>query len=241
MTAHSVSGKYPVSPSLQMPVAFHHDQAVRDRLRAGCRTLAETDPGLALAASQVDQLLDFLAELGRWNRAYNLTAVTDPAEMVDRHLLDSLVVRPWLAADRILDAGTGAGLPGVPLAIACPEKHFLLLDSNGKKIRFLNHLRRTLRLDNIEPVQGRLEALDLDPPPVEILARALAPLPKLVDWSARWLDGGARLLAMKADLPPDERAGVPDAYNVAVETLNSPDPAVARCLVIVARAAGAGS
>lgn len=217
------------------------DEALQRRLQAGCRVLA-CDAGIPPdwpGPGCIPRLLDYLAELSRWNRAYNLTAVTDPAEMVDRHLLDSLSVWPHLRAGRILDAGTGAGLPGVPLAIACPDRHFILLDSNGKKIRFLNHLRRTLGLDNIEPVQGRLESAGIDPPPGEILARALAPLPKLVAWTERWLDGGARLLAMKADLGREERNGVPDAYNVAVETLNSPDPAARRCLVIVTKAAGA--
>lgn len=204
------------------------------RLAAGLERL-----GCSLPPGAVDRLLTFTGELARWNRAYNLTAIADPEEMVDRHLLDSLAVRPWLSAERILDAGTGAGLPGVPLAIACPEKHFILVDSGGKKIRFLKHLCRALGLDNVEPVQGRVETLVMDPPPGDIVARALAPLPRLVDWTARWLDGGARLLAMKADLDPDERAGVPDAYNVRVETLNPPDPAVARCLVIVEKAAGA--
>ncbi len=192
--------------------------------------------GLELSAAQSDNLLAYLALLGRWNRAFNLTAVDEPDAMVDRHLLDSLSILPWLRSERVLDAGTGAGLPGVPLAIACPDRHFVLVDTNGKKVRFLRQVRRELGLDNIEPVHGRLEHLDADQHPAgDIVARALAPLPRLVERLEAWLARGARLLAMKARLEQSECESVPSGYNVDRIELEVPGIAARRCLVIVSR------
>ncbi|MDT8410514.1 MAG: 16S rRNA (guanine(527)-N(7))-methyltransferase RsmG [Wenzhouxiangellaceae bacterium] len=187
----------------------------------------------SLAPDRRQAMLDYLHELVRWSRAYNLTAVTEPLEMVDRHLIDSLSIRPFVQADRVLDVGTGAGLPGVPLAIAEPGRHFMLIDSNGKKVRFLRHIQRTLSLDNIEPVHARLEQLAPAPGACDVIARALAPLPRLVDWLAPWLARGGRLLAMKAQLEESERSGVPDAYNVRIEPLRWPGQRAERCLAIV--------
>jgi len=175
----------------------------------------------------------FLAELVRWNRAYNLTSITGPDEMIERHVIDSLSILDRLRGRRILDAGTGAGIPGLILAIAEPDRHFVLADSNLKKIRFLKHVGRNLDLTNVEPVHARLESLSLDPPPDEIVARALAPLPRLVDWLGPWIDSGARLLAMKGRLAESERLQVPDAYNVAIHPLDWPGREGARCLVVV--------
>jgi 16S rRNA (guanine527-N7)-methyltransferase len=189
--------------------------------------------GLALTDAQREKLLDYLALLARWNRTYNLTAVDQPGEMVARHLLDSLSILPWLAGEWVLDSGTGAGLPGVPLAVASPERRFVLVDSNGKKIRFLREVRRALSLPNIEPVQERLESLSLDPMPQTVTARALAPLERLVRWHARWLDQGARLLAMKGELTKNELDEVPDAYNVEIVELEVPGIDARRCLAIV--------
>ncbi|HMA98674.1 MAG TPA: 16S rRNA (guanine(527)-N(7))-methyltransferase RsmG, partial [Wenzhouxiangella sp.] len=153
--------------------------------------------GLAATRDQEDQMLHYLALMLRWNRSYNLTAVTEPAEMVARHLIDSLSVLPHLQGGRFVDAGTGPGLPGVPLAIVCPQRRFALLDSNGKKIRFLNQVRRQLPLENIEPIQARLEDYFPDDLPDAIVARALAPLARLVDWASPMLNQGVPLLAMK--------------------------------------------
>lgn len=191
--------------------------------------------GQDLDERQRERLVAYLAELARWNRAYNLTAVDDPLEMVDRHIIDSLSVRPFLRGRRILDAGTGAGLPGVVLAIAEPARHFILVDGSNKKIRFLRHVRRSLGLENVEPVHARVESLELDTSPDEIVARALAPLARLVEWLEPWLDSGARLLAMKARLEETERAEVPGAYNVELRQLESPGQRAVRCLAIVSR------
>lgn len=184
------------------------------------------------------RLLAFLDLLDRWNRAYNLTAVTDPKQMVARHLLDSLSLVPWLSAPGIIDAGSGAGLPGVPLAIACPGRSVMLVDSNGKRIRFLRHVHRKLGLSNIEPVHARIEQLDPGPAPIDIVARAVAPLPGLVQMTAHGLDRGARLLAMKGRLADSELAAVPDAYNVRVVELEVPGQAAERKLVIVEKKRG---
>ena len=213
------------SPRFDAPAAAR-------RLDAGLDAL-----GQALPDATRDRLLRYLAELVRWNAAFNLTALKDPLQMVDRHLVDSLSLRPHLVGDRILDGGTGAGLPGLVLAICEPDRQFVLVDSNGKKVRFLRHVQRTLGLANIEPIQARLEALALDPPPDALVARALAPLPRLVDWLAPWLDGGAPLLAMKAGLDEDEIAAVPDDYSVDVRTLAWPGLDAPRSLAVIRRRA----
>ncbi len=189
--------------------------------------------GTALSDARRGQLLGYLALLARWNKAYNLTAVDQPGQMVARHLLDSLSILPWLGGERIMDSGTGAGLPGVVLAVASPERHFILVDSNGKKIRFLRQVRRALSLANIEPVQARLEELRLDPAPETVTARALAPLGRLIRWHAPWLEHGARLLAMKGELRKNELDEVPDAYNVEIVELEVPGIDTRRCLAIV--------
>lgn len=206
------------------------DARIEQRLSGGLDRL-----GLALDDRQTARLIAYLELLARWNRAYNLTAVDEPPAMVDRHLLDSLSILPWLQGRLVVDAGTGAGLPGVPLAVACPNKHFVLVDSNGKKIRFLRQVRRELGLDNIEPVQARLEAFAPETTPDEFVARALAPLPRLVAQLGRFLDEGARLLAMKGRLTPEECAAVADAYNVERIELKVPGADGVRSLAIVER------
>jgi 16S rRNA (guanine527-N7)-methyltransferase len=188
---------------------------------------------LTLAPSQRRRLFDYLALLIRWNRAFNLTAVDQPRAMVARHLLDSLSVLPWLVGSTVVDSGTGAGLPGVVLAIASPQRRFTLIDSNGKKVRFLRQVRRSLNLNNVEPVQARLEALAERAAPDTVTARALAPLERLVAWHRPWLETGSRLVAMKARLDDDERSAVPDAYNVERVDLRVPGLDASRCLAIV--------
>jgi 16S rRNA (guanine527-N7)-methyltransferase len=210
--------------------------SLAESLRAGLAQL----PGPALDAPQVAQLLAYLELLARWNRAYNLTAIRDPAEMVTRHLLDSLAVLPWIPGGRLLDAGAGAGLPGIPLAIARPELQVTLLDSAGKKIRFLNHVCRELRLNNATPLQARLEAYQPAAPFDAIVSRAFASLAEFAE-AARHLAGnaahtagGARLLAMKGRHPAAELAALPGWVRVeAVEELVVPGLQEQRHLVIM--------
>lgn len=200
-----------------------------ESLRAGLAQL----PGPALAAGQVAQLLAYLDLLARWNRAYNLTAVRDPAEMVTRHILDSLAVLPWVPGGRLLDAGTGAGLPGIPLAIARPELQVTLLDSAGKKIRFLNHVCRELRLGSAAPLQARLETYAPEAPFDAIVSRAFASLAAFAG-AARHLAGAAPLLAMKGRYPEEELAALPDWVRLeSVEALAVPGLQEQRHLVIM--------
>lgn len=204
--------------------------ALEARLAEGLARL-----GQALAPERQRLLIAYLELLCAWNRAYNLTAVDTPEAMVERHLVDSLSIRPYLRGQRIHDVGTGAGLPGLVLAIAEPSRQFVLIDSNGKKVRFLRHVVRALGLDNVEPAHARLEANRLKPPADEIVARALARLARLVEWLAPQLKRGARLLAMKGALDAEERGAVPDAYNVEVHRLSWPGQEAQRCLAIVSR------
>ncbi len=197
-------------------------------LKAGLRRM-----GLEVPPAGQERMVAYLELLRRWNRAYNLTAIVDPAQMVARHLLDSLALLPYLDGRWFLDAGTGAGLPGVPLAVACPHCHFVLLDSNGKKIRFLRQARRELGLDNIEPVQGRLESYRPRRMPDAVIARALAPLERLVGWAGYWLEQGVPLLAMKGDLSESERSAVPPPYNVRLNELEVAGLPARRCLATV--------
>lgn len=202
---------------------------LKQRLASGVETL-----GLCLDDDRQAALLAFLDELRRWNRSYNLTAVRDPGDMVTRHLLDSLAVLPFIGEGPLLDAGTGAGLPGVPLAIARPRLDVTLLDSAGKKIRFLNHVRRTLRLENVHPVQSRLQNYAAEQPFAAVVSRAFA---SLSDFAAavRAMDAGApRLLAMKGRLPQAELDALPDDVRVeTVEKLQVPGLQEDRHLVIM--------
>jgi 16S rRNA (guanine527-N7)-methyltransferase len=204
-------------------------RALAESLRAGLARL----PGAPLEAGQITQLLAYLDLLERWNRTYNLTAVRDPAEMITRHLLDSLSVLPWVSGARLLDAGTGAGLPGVPLAISRPELDVSLLDSSGKKVRFLNHLRRELGLQNAHPVQARLEEYKPDSGFDTIVSRAFASLSAFAE-AARHLAGSARLLAMKGRYPAGEVEDLPGWVRLhSVEKLEVPGLQEARHLVIM--------
>jgi 16S rRNA (guanine527-N7)-methyltransferase len=205
------------------------ERDLADLLRAGLDRLGEPDPGGAKRSA----LLTYLRLLERWNRAYNLTAVRDPREMVARHLLDALAVLPWVPAGRLLDAGTGAGLPGVPLAIARPDLEVTLLDSAGKKIRFLNQVRRELGLPNIRPVQARLEDYRPEAPFDAIVSRAFASLADFAA-AARRLTGGALLLAMKGRHPAGELQELPGWVQVrAVRKLEVPGLQEERHLVIM--------
>nr|VFJ93367.1 MAG: 16S rRNA (guanine527-N7)-methyltransferase [Candidatus Kentron sp. LFY] len=145
-------------------------------------------------------LVRYVGLLARWNRAYNLTSVRDPVEMVQRHVLDCLVVAPYIRGTRLLDLGTGAGLPGVVLAIARPDVHCVLLDGNGKKTRFCTQVVTELRLPNVEVVHMRAEKYAPESPFTTVTARAFGPLSVLRGHAARLLAQGGRLLAMKGTM-----------------------------------------
>jgi 16S rRNA (guanine527-N7)-methyltransferase len=180
---------------------MRHDLDLPTRLHRGL-----ADLGLALPDDCVDRLLAYVALLSRWNAAFNLTAVRDPAEMVPRHLLDSLAILPWVRGPRLLDVGTGPGLPGIPLALAHPGLRVTLLDANGKKVRFCRQAVNELGLGSVEVVQARVEAYRPDTEFATITARAVADLPSLVASVRHLLAGDTTLLAMKGTLPEAEMA-----------------------------------
>ncbi|MGB5737022.1 MAG: 16S rRNA (guanine(527)-N(7))-methyltransferase RsmG [Thiohalocapsa sp.] len=203
------------------PVAAEFDRsALHRRLDQGLVAMGP-EMDAALDAPARDRLIAFLALLMRWNRAYNLTAVRDPAEMVPRHLLDSLAVLPWISRGPVLDAGTGAGLPGIPLAVARPELRFTLLDGNGKKARFVRQAVLELGLDNVEVVHSRLEAYRPAEKFATITARAVASLSDLLGRCAHLAAADARLLALKGRLPEQEIAALMDG---ASPSLSATEP-----------------
>ncbi len=153
---------------------------------------------------QQQKLLDYLALLMKWNRAYNLTAVRDPDEMVSRQLLDSLSILPLVQGQQILDVGTGAGLPGIPLAICMPHSSFSLIDSNGKKTRFVQQAKMELGLENLQVHQTRVEQFETEHGFDTITTRAFAALPKIVELTSRLLSKHGVLLAMKGSIPQQE-------------------------------------
>jgi len=180
------------------------------------------------------RLLQYLDLLARWNRVYNLSAVRDPDDMVRRHLLDSLSVLPWLGDAPLLDAGSGAGLPGVPLAIMRPKLEVTLLDSAGKKIRFLRQVRRELGMSNIHPLQQRLQSATPPTEVADIISRAYSGLAKFASEARHLLRPESRLLAMKGRFPDAEIARLPGWIQVdSVEKLSVPGLHEERHLVIM--------
>ncbi|MFZ1827943.1 MAG: 16S rRNA (guanine(527)-N(7))-methyltransferase RsmG [Candidatus Competibacteraceae bacterium] len=188
--------------------------------------------GIPLPDGSVERLAAYLALLERWNRAYNLTAVRDPDTMVIRHLLDSLSILPWIKGSCVLDVGSGAGLPGIPLAVARPGLAFSLLDSNGKRTRFLTQAVAELQLMNIEVVRSRVEDYQPASPFNSVVSRAFATLADLLASAGRLCAPDGRLLAMKGVFPDDELARLPPGYIlVGVYPLHVPNLEAERCLV----------
>jgi 16S rRNA (guanine527-N7)-methyltransferase len=179
--------------------------------------------GIALDGAQAARLLRLLDELAHWNRSYNLTAITTREGMISAHLLDSLAAQPDLQGQRIADVGTGAGFPGLPLALIEPQRQFTLIDSVAKKIRFVTHAVRVLELANVVPLQARVETLNPDIPFSTVIARAYAALPDLLG-SVRGLCGAdTRVVALKGRYPQDELSELPRGWRlVQVRALKIP-------------------
>ena len=191
------------------------------------------DMNLDLAVPEREKLLIFLELLEKWNRVYNLTAVRDPEQMVPRHLLDSLSVLPHLHGARVLDIGTGAGLPGIPLALARPDLEFTLLDSNAKKTRFATQAMHALGLKNITIVQERVEKFHPAAKFDTLIARAFASIPDMLAASRHLCAPHGRFLVMKGVFPQEELAAVIDGYQAEVKALRIPGLDAARHLVIL--------
>ncbi|OCF94779.1 16S rRNA (guanine(527)-N(7))-methyltransferase RsmG [Gilliamella apicola] len=136
---------------------------------------------LSITSQQIDLLIDYVEMLNKWNKAYNLTAVRDPSEMLIKHIMDSLVVSPYLVGNTFIDVGTGPGLPGIPLAIINPDKQFDLVDSLGKRIRFLKQVQFELKLKNIQPIQSRIEEYN-EKKFDGVISRAFASLQDMLTW-----------------------------------------------------------
>lgn len=214
--------------------------AARERLDAGLAELG-LDPTIAAP------LLAYLELLLRWNRTYNLTAVREPLEMVNKHLLDSLAMHPYVdaiarAGGVLADLGTGAGLPGIPLAIAKPGLRVTLVESNGKKARFMREVARKLALADVEVAESRIEALDRPGGYDAITARALATLPLILELGGHLLKPDGQLLAMKGVYPDAEIAALPPGWALAQShPLRVPGLNAERHLVVIQRApAGTG-
>jgi 16S rRNA (guanine527-N7)-methyltransferase len=182
----------------------------------------------------IDGLTLYLGELAKWNKAYNLTAVRDPQQMVVRHIFDSLTAAPLLRGTRILDAGTGAGLPGIPLALCYPDRQFTLLDSNGKKIRFVQHVAGELGLKNIQPVQVRVESYECEERFDTVISRAFTALADFVSNSGHLLKPAGCLLAMKGKLPQAELRALPPGWHAAnIESVNVPGLDAERHIIVL--------
>ena len=204
--------------------------ALRPELEAG---LAQ----LSLAPALAGPLLDYLALLARWNATYNLTAIRDPREMLAKHLLDSLAMQPFVRGlGSLADLGTGPGLPGIPLAIATPGLQVTLVESNGKKARFLREAVRQLKLGNVQVAESRIEAFQPGATFDAITARALATLPLILELGGHLPGPDGRLLAMKGVVPEDEIAALPPGWRVsAIHPLQVPGLPAERHLVEIVR------
>jgi 16S rRNA (guanine527-N7)-methyltransferase len=208
----------------------------REQLAAGAAAF-----GLTLAEAKTGRLLSLLDELARWNRTYNLTAITDRGRMLTHHLLDSLSVHPHLHGATVADVGTGAGFPGLPLAIVNPQRSFTLIDSGGKKTRFVAHAARVLDLANVNVVHERVEALRPASPFDSVVARAFAPLPELLEKIGGLSGPETRVLAMKGEPSQAELEAVSARWRVVENRpLTVPGVGESRHLVIL-RQAGAAS
>ena len=198
----------------------------REILQSGLDAL-----GVAWRDEQIERLLAFLKLIDKWNKAYNLTAIRHVDDMARLHILDSLAVLPHIKGGRVIDVGTGAGLPGIPLAIFLPEVYFTLLDSNAKKTRFVQQAILELKLPNAEVRQSRAEAFQPEQKYDTVITRAFAALPDILQTTAHLLAEGGVLLAMKGQNPHAELEEVKVKSSVA--PIHTPGVEAERCVVII--------
>lgn len=192
--------------------------------------------GVPLSESQAAALLTLLNELDDWNQRMNLTAIRDRGQQITKHLLDSLSVQPYLGGTRIADIGTGAGFPGLPLAIVNPQLQFTLVDSTAKKLKFVDHVAQVLGLTNVSTLHARAETWQPKERFDRVLSRAVGPVERFVKWSGHLCVGGGRLLAMKGRDPAAELTDLPSGWKVAaVHRLDVPGLDEERHLVEICR------
>ena len=163
---------------------------------------------------QKQQLLDFVGMLAKWNKAYNLTSVRDPQQMLIRHIMDSLAASPYLVGERFIDVGTGPGLPGIPLAIMNPDKEFVLLDSLGKRIRFQKQVQFELAIGNISSVESRVEAYQPEEKFDGVLSRAFASIQDMLHWCHHLPKSTGCFYALKGQLSDEEMASIPEGFTL---------------------------
>lgn len=190
-----------------------------------------SDLGVVADASA---LLRYLALLHQWNQAYNLTAIRTPLDAVTKHVLDALAVIPFMTGHTILDVGSGAGCPGIPLSIALPDRSFVLLDSAGKKVRFLETVKRTLKLDNVEIIQARVEEYAVAQPFDLLISRAFGRLDQWIEWTAPLLAEKGTWMAMKGQVPSEELRRL--TYPYCIHHYQIPGLQAARCVVCIKKA-----
>jgi 16S rRNA (guanine527-N7)-methyltransferase len=203
---------------------------LRERLD---QLIAQTD--LEVSERQRSQLVGYVEMLNKWNKAYNLTSVRDPMDMLVRHIMDSIVVSPYLNGERFIDVGTGPGLPGIPLAIMKPDKSFFLLDSLGKRIRFIKQVLHELKISNVTTVQSRVELFQPEDKFDAVLSRAFASMVDMVNWCQHLLKPSTgAFLALKGQMPNDEIALLPEWFCVTqIKALAVPELEGERHLVIL--------
>jgi 16S rRNA (guanine527-N7)-methyltransferase len=205
---------------------------LRERLD---QLIAQTS--LQVSDLQRNQLVGYVELLNKWNKAYNLTSVRDPLEMLVRHIMDSIVVSTHLQGERFIDVGTGPGLPGIPLAIMNPDKSFYLLDSLGKRIRFIKQVVHELNIFNVTTVQSRVEEFQPEEKFDGVLSRAFASMLDMVDWCHHLpKDNEGVFLALKGQVPHEEIDALPIWCSVnEIHALSVPELEGERHLVILSR------
>ncbi len=170
---------------------------------------------LKISDQQIQLLIQYVELLHKWNKAYNLTSVRDPQDMLVKHIMDSLMVGEVLQGKNFIDVGTGPGLPGIPLAILYPERNFVLLDSLGKRITFLRQVVFQLKLSNVQPVKSRVEEYQGDTPFDGVLSRAFSSLNDMVKWCDNLItEDHGQFFALKGQYPTDELADLPENINL---------------------------